>query len=143
MEEGDEMPLTNLRIIASIQEGKYPTTDREGNFVDTFDNTYFNSIISAICFESWGSIQYCLKKLYTSQLPPLIVKLIEEENDLELEKLRALIGSSQQGLRAIKKLYPHNKQRQAWMDTIILDYATNQVVTITNYFKKIELSAED
>lgn len=139
MEEGDEMPLTNLRVIGTIQDGKYPTTDRDGNFIDAFDNTYFNSIISSIGLENWASTQFCLRKLYTLQLPVLIAKLIEDQDELELQKLQALIGASQLGLRAIKKLYPHNNQRQAWMDTIMLDYATNQVVTITNYFKEKNL----
>ncbi len=139
MQDGDEIPLTNLRLISTIGDGQYPTTTLEGNISGVYDNTYGNSFLSSLFCETWYSTQFCLKKLYAGQLPTLIEKLDEDDNDM-LERVRDLIKDSIEGLKNIKKLYAQNKQREAWLDTIILDYAHMQLKNIEKF---IETDADE
>lgn len=138
MQSGDEIPLTNLRLIGCIDEKMYLATNREGNVVDIYTDTYYDIFISTLNLESWHSTKYCIKTLYTAQLPTLIKKLEEEEDYNELHKLLDLIEKSINGLENIKKAYqgrnisPHN-QISAWLDTIIYDYATSQIENIKKY----------
>jgi len=136
MQKGDEIPLTNLRLIGSIKEGEFPCTDSYGNVSSTCENTYWNSFLAGITMENWSSTQYCLKTLYTEQLPELISKLMKSDSYDELYHLQCLISGSLDGLRSIKDLYKRNYQREAWLDSIILDYAQTQISNICKYFNE-------
>lgn len=136
MQKGNEIPLTNLRLIASIKEGEFPCTDSYGNISYTCSNTYWNNFIAVLYRENWKATQYCLKNLYTEQIPELISKLMKSDNYDELDHLRILIQSSLAGLKFIKDLYKCNYQREAWLDSIILDYAQIQIRNICKYFNK-------
>lgn len=136
MQEGNEITLTNLRLICTIGDGQYPTTTLGGNISGVYDNTYGNSFLSSLAFETWNATQFCLKKLYTEQLPPLLVKLNVCDDHELLVRVRDLIKNSIEGLKNIKKLYSQNKQREAWMDTIILDYAEMQTDSINRLISK-------
>lgn len=142
MQKGDEIPLTNLRLIASVKEGEFPCTDAYGNVSCTCENTYWNSFLASITMENWTSTQYCLKTLYTEQLPELISKLMKSDSYDELDHLRILIQSSLDGLKSIKDLYKRNYQREAWLDSIILDYAQTQIRNICKYFNEENYNIE-
>lgn len=103
MEENNDIPLSNLRLIASVKEGEYIVTDQEGNIIDKFENTYVNSFLSSLLLENWNATRVCLRRLYTIQLPPLINRLIHEDDCLELKSLVELIEDSLVGICNIKK----------------------------------------
>ncbi len=135
MEESNDISLTNLRLIASIKEGEYITTDSGGNVINAFENTYTNSFLSSLLFENWNATKLCLGNLYTKQLPKLISRLIEDDEDLELTILCVLIEDSLKGVDHIKKVYNYNRQYNAWIESIIECYANLQISKIKNYLQ--------
>lgn len=118
--------ISNLRLVAGIRKHEYIQTDKDGNILSYLEHNFINCVSSAIYGENWRTTLFCLRKLYVTELPRLLNKLIESESEKELKKIGALLEKSLIGLTNLKSVY-QGTDSLAHIDTLIEDFCKNQL----------------
>lgn len=143
MLSGYEHTLTNLRLLKGLEKKEYLQTCSEGNIIAYLGDTFITNIASALYRDNWSSTLFCLHRIYVEECPKLVTKLIKENAEKELKKIKVLLDDSRVGLKNLKTVYSEN-QYVSHLDTLIDDYLNTQLDHIEEFLeKKPPVKSED
>ena len=112
--------------MAGLEKREYLQTSSDGNIISYLWDTFITNIPSALYREIWTSTLFCLRKLYETDVSELLAKLLEEDAEKELKKMKKLLDESHDGLINLKTVYKA-KQSTHPIENNIEDYLDEQL----------------